>query len=108
VIYLLNRSVYNGDALSRLNIRTADFPMHQYYTVGIRAPLEVADVIRECNIVKVTVVNDIIMVSGNTREWEWLVIFLRTGRGRAEEVLADNIQAALPDVFRNTSLMKRI
>lgn len=107
MIYLLNRSVFNGDALSRLGFRAAQFPMHEYYTVGMKIGLDVTDIIREYNIVRVTVVNNITMASGTSQDWIWLVRLLRETNSQLELVLADNIASVLPDVFRNTSLVKR-
>jgi len=107
MIFLLNKSVYNGDALARLKAQPGDSLMHQYYTVGMRLPLEVADVIREYNIVKCTVLNSIIYASGNAQDWIWLVRLFRDSKNQGQEYLADNIEAALPDVFRNTTLARR-
>lgn len=101
MIYLLNSSVYNGDTLTRLGFRAGDFPMHEYFTVGMRAPVEIADLIREYNIVNVTVVNNIIMVSGTADQWRWLDQQLRFSVDDRAVVLADNIKAALPKVFLN-------
>jgi hypothetical protein len=103
LIYLLNTSIYNGDALTRLKLRAGEFPMHEYYTVGMRAPVEAADIIREYNIVNVTVVNDIIMASGTADEWRWLDQLLRTNTDDRGVILADNIKAALPKVFLNAN-----
>lgn len=103
MIALLNRTVYSGDNLNRFGIRAVEFPMHHYYTVGIRGNLEIADVIREYNVVRVTIVNGIIMASGNTQDWVWLVRLMRQSGDRANIVLADNIVAALPDVFNQPS-----
>lgn len=108
MIVLLNRTVYNGDNLSRLGVRATEFMLHQYYTIGIRGNLEIADCIREYNIVKVTVVNNIIMASGNTQDWVWLVRVMKQSEDQASIVLADNIVAALPDVFNSSSALVKI
>lgn len=108
MISLLNRTIYTAEALNRFRLKAADFPQHQYYTVGIQGPLEIADSIREYNTVRVTVVNGIVMVSGNTQDWIWLVRQMRQSEEHRDIVLADNIVAALPDVFNsNTSALMK-
>jgi hypothetical protein len=107
LIYLLNSTIYNGDALTRLKLRAGDFPMHEYFTLGMRAPVDVADIIREYNIVRVTVTNDIIMASGTADDWRWLDQHLRHDPDDRAVVLADNIKAALPKVFKQTALARR-
>lgn len=107
MIALLNRTVYNGDTLNRFGIKAVEFPIHHYYTVGIRGSEEIADVIREYNVVRVTIVNSIIMVSGNTQDWVWLVRLMRQSETRTHIILADNIVAALPDVFNSSSALVR-
>lgn len=101
MIVLLNKTVYNGDALSRLRVKAADFPMHQYYTVGISGNLEIADRIREYNIVHCTIVNGLIICSGNTQDWIFLCQLMKYTDDLADNAIADNIVAALPDVFIN-------
>lgn len=111
VIHLLNKTTYNGDTLSRLRIKAADFPQHQYYTIGIAGvALEVADHIREYNIVHCTVVNGLIICSGNTQDWMFLAQLMKASDEVADNAIADNIVAALPDVFihaPSSALVKR-
>jgi hypothetical protein len=111
VIALLNKTVYNGDALSRFRVKAADFPIHQYYTIGISGVnLDCADIIREYNIVHTTVVNGLIICSGNTQDWIFLCQLMKQSDELADVAIADNIVAALPDVFINvpsSALVKR-
>lgn len=110
MIYLISKTIYNGDALARLKLQPGH-PIHEYFTIGMRASVDVADIIREYNITRVTVLGNIIVVSANAQEWRWFVRELKESEDSIAVALAENIVAALPDVFRDnpgtTALARR-
>jgi hypothetical protein len=99
----LNKTVYSGEALSRLHVKAAEFPQHQYYTLAIRGAVEIADRIREYNVLRVNVVNNLIIASGNCQDWEFIVMMMKRSGDQGDIAIADNIRAALPDVFNSGS-----
>ncbi len=98
MIKLLGLSRINGDALTQLGIDKFDDPYHTYYTIGIRA--DVSEVIQDYNVACVTVHGDVVVISGNTETWRWLIHKLRASGEKKQSILADAIDAYLPHVFR--------
>ena len=75
--------------------------MHDSHTIGMRGPVEIADIIRKYNVVKVSEFNGIITASGTGSEWRHLINEMRADNNREEgtQVLIDNIVATLPVVW---------
>jgi hypothetical protein len=48
-------------------------------------------------------VNNLIIASGNCQDWEFIVMMMKRSGDQGDIAIADNIRAALPDVFNSGS-----
>ena len=102
----VTRTVLNGDALKQLGITEEDIEPHIQHTIAFNGNAKVynilSEIILETSLVRMTVADTAMILSGSRYEWRWLRDRL-LAEGTLAAQIAQHLEAALPQVFTNNS-----